>query len=126
MREVVEVQLGGAVYSLLPTWGAYAEIESRTGSSIRSLWYRFATGDVKLTEMAVILTAGMKAQDPGANIGEQAALRAIFEAGPWWDQDDGLLRKLIDYLEALGWTPEQRGKIEAELQKEMASRAASA
>lgn len=126
MRDVVEVQLGGAVYSLRPTWGAYAEIESRTGTSIRALWYRFATGDVKLAEMATILTAGMKAYDPSANIGEQAALRAIFDAGPWWDQQDGIGTRLIEYLEALGWSPEQREKIQAEVEKEAMERARSA
>lgn len=126
MRDVIEVQLGGMVYSLRPTWGAYAEIESRTSTSIRALWYRFATGDVKLAEMATILTAGMKAYDPAANIGEQAALRAIFEAGPWWDQADGIGTRLIEYLEALGWSPEQREKIQAEVEKEATERARSA
>lgn len=126
MRESVQVNLGGAVYQLLPTWGAYAEIESRTGSSIRALWYKFATGDVKLSEMTTILVAGMKASDPNMNISENAAMRSIFEAGPWWDQEDGVNVKLIQYLEALGWTPEQREKIEAEEEKQRTAKAPSA
>lgn len=126
MRETVEIILGGATYSLRPTWTAYAEIEARTGSSIRSLWYRFATGDIKLSEMSAVLLAGMKAFDAERNIGEQAVTRAIFDAGPWWDQEDGISSRLVEYLEALGWTPEQREKIKAEVAAESRETASSA
>lgn len=126
MREFVEVQLGGATYTLLPTWGAYAEIESRTGHSIRSLWFRFATGDVKLSEMATILVAGMKANGTDINVGENKAMEAIFEAGPWWDQADGINSRLIEYLEKLGWTPEQREKIQAEVEQASEAKTPSA
>lgn len=116
MRESVEIFLSGVPYQLRPTWSAYAEIESRTGRSIRALWMAIASGDAKLTELTAIVVAGMKAADSTMNIGEQAAMRAIYESGVWWDQDDGVSLKIVEYLEALGWTPEQREKIVAEIE----------
>lgn len=66
--------------------------------------------------MAIVVVAGMRASpsSEGKNITEDAAMRAIFDEGTWWDMEDGVGRAILDYLEALGWTPEQRGKIEAE------------
>lgn len=126
MRDSVEIMLGGAMYSLRPTWGAYAEIEARTGLSLRALWFKFSTGDIKLSEMSAIIVAGMKANAGEMNISEQAAMRSIFDAGPWWDHEDGLSSKLISYLEALGWTPEQREKIQAEVEAENQAKTSSA
>lgn len=117
MRESIDILLNGAAYQLRPTWGAYAEIESRTGRSIRELWIAIANGSIKLSEMAAILVAGMKASDPGMNIGEHKAMQALYESGTWWDQDDGAAIKVAEYLESLGWTPEQRKKIQAEIEK---------
>lgn len=117
MRESIEIMLGGVPYQLRPTWAAYAEIESRTGRSIRSLWVSIASGDVKLAELSAIVVAGMKASDSSMNIGEQATMRAVFDEGVWWDQEDGVALKVVEYLEVLGWTPEQREKIAAEIDK---------
>lgn len=117
MRESVTIMLGGEPHALRPTWAAYAEIESRTGRSIRQLWIGVASGDIKLSEMAAVVVAGMKAEDPTRNIGEQQTMRALYESGTWWDKDDGVAMKVVEYLEALGWTPEQREKIKAEIEK---------
>ena len=118
MRDTVSIMFGGAVYQLRPTWQAYAEIESRTGKSLRALWISIASGDVKLMELATVVMAGMKAADPNMNLSESATMRALFDAGVWWDQDEGIALKVAEYLEMLGWTPEQREKIKAEIEKQ--------
>lgn len=125
MRDGVDIRLGGVDYSLLPTWQAYSDIEARTGKSLRSLWIALLTSQLELRSMAVIVCAGMRASDASRNIGEDAAARAIFDEGTWWDLEDGIGRRILDYLEALGWTPDQRGKIKAEAAK-MANMAPSA
>lgn len=118
MRESLEIMLGGVPYQLRPTWAAYAEIESRTGKSIRQLWVGIASGEVKLSELAAIVVAGMKAASDGSqNIGEQKVMQAVYEAGTWWDQEGGIAIRIAEYLEILGWTPEQREKIKAEIDK---------
>lgn len=117
MREVVTLRLGGVDQVLSPTWGAYADIEARTGKSIRQLWIALLTSSLELRHMAVIVCAGMRASDGGRNISEERTMQLIFESGVWWDLEDGIGPAIIAYLEALGWTPEQRGKIAAERER---------
>lgn len=125
MRESVNIMLGGSSYELRPTWSAYADIEARTGKSLRSLWVGIASGDVKLIELGIIVAAGIKAADPSINVGEQQAMRSIYESGTWWDQEDGISTKIMKYLEVLGWTPEQLEKIKAEVEAEQKAKASS-
>lgn len=126
MRESVTIMLGGSSYELRPTWSAYADIEARTGKSIRNLWISIASGDIKLIELGIIVAAGIKAADPSKNVGEQQAMRSIYEAGTWWDQEDGVSTTILKYLESLGWTPEQLEKIKAEVEAETRAKASSA
>lgn len=76
--------------------------------------------------MAIIVVAGMKASSSAGNISEDAAMRALFDEGVWWDMEDGVGLAVLQYLEALGWTPEQRVKIEAERKRLEAETARSA
>lgn len=111
MREVARIRLGGVEHMLRPTWEAYADIEARTNFSIRSLWIRIAKGEATLRELAVIVAAGLKASDEsGRTVSETKAMQLLFEDGPW---EDETLAPISEYLELLGWTPEQRKKIMA-------------
>lgn len=121
MREAVKIALGGTEFSLRPTWSAYGEIESRCGP-LNTLWRNLSIGNVTLQHMTVIVAAGIKAaggSPDGRPVSEDAVSKRLFEQGPWSDE---VRVPILEYIEALGWTPEQRKKIQAETerhQKEM-------
>ncbi len=60
-RGEVEVALGGARYTLRPTFEALCEIEERTGLGLVELARRFWEGRFGVGELAVVLWAGIRA-----------------------------------------------------------------
>lgn len=115
MREVVKIDLGGVEYSLRPTWSAYGEIESRCGP-LNTLWRNLSMANVSLQEMAIVVATGIKAaggSPDGRAVSEAAVSKRLFEQGPWSEE---VRVPILEYLESLGWTPEQRKKIQAEME----------
>lgn len=113
MREVVSIVLGGVEHQLRPTWEAYGEIEARCGPLFQ-LWQKVGLGGATLQEMAVIVAAGMRAAGSvdGRKIDETSVGRRIYEVGAF---SDDVKLPILQFIEALGWTPEQRKKLEAEI-----------
>ena len=60
-RGEVEVMLGGARYTLRPTFEALCEIEDRTGLGLVELARRFWEGRFGARQLAVVLWAGIRA-----------------------------------------------------------------
>jgi len=60
-RGEVEVTLGGARYTLRPTFEALCEIEDRTGLGLVELARRFWEGRFGARQLAVVLWAGIRA-----------------------------------------------------------------
>lgn len=118
MRELVKITLGGSEHFMRPTWEAYGEIESRCGP-LNALWRSIGFGTATLKDLATVVTVGMRAAGSvdGRKIDETAVSRRIYEAGPWSDEVTG---PILEFLESLGWTPEQRKKLAADLEKNKA------
>lgn len=112
MREVVKIRLGASECLMRPTYAAYGEIEARLGA-LRQVYTQVMTGGATLASLAAIVTIGMKQVDQGdgRQVEEQKVAKLIYEAGPW---SDDVLVPIGELLASLGWTPEQKGKIEAE------------
>lgn len=119
MREVVKIELGGAVKLMRPTFAAYGDIEARTGQPLRTVYTSIVTGSATLQTMADVVMVGMEQvegqeTDPrtGVKISAEAIAERLYENGAWSDE---VIGPISDFLAALGWTPDQRKKIAAEL-----------
>lgn len=119
MREATKISLGGAVKMMRPTFEAYGEIETRTGLPLRSVYTAVVTGSATLETMATVVLVGMSQVDgqtqdarTGQGISVEGVAERLYENGVWSDQ---VIGPIADFLASLGWTPEQRKKIEAEL-----------
>ena len=112
MRELVKITLGGAEHNLRPTWEAYGEIEARCGP-LNGLWQSVGYGTATLAQMAAIVTIGLRAAGSldGRKIDEATVSQRLYEAGPWSNE---VRVPITEYLESLGWTPDQRKKLQAE------------
>ena len=112
MREGIAMKLGGTDASLLPTFQAYADIERRLGQPLRQIYTLAATGMLPVMDMATVVTIGanegMLAGDRPLDLNKTAEV--LYSAGIFSDE---VLVPVVDYLAALGWTPEQRRKIAA-------------
>ncbi|REF69649.1 hypothetical protein E3U25_18750 [Paracoccus versutus] len=115
MREIIKIRLGASDCLMRPTFAAYGDIETRLGP-LRPLYTQILTGSGTLAALACIVTVGMRQTDQGdgRQVDEQKVAKMIFEAGPW---SDDVIIPIGEYLAALGWTPEQKGKIEAEAER---------
>ena len=60
-RGDVEIELAGRRFLLRPTFAAIAEIEERSGQGLIALARRLAAGDIRITDVATIVTAGLRA-----------------------------------------------------------------
>lgn len=89
-RGVVEVELGGQVYELTPSWQALDEIETALGTGVGLLLRKVLTGSTELSfhEQAVIIRAGIRAtgaaqgsDDRGASLDRVKAM--LFDAGAY-------------------------------------------
>lgn len=111
MRERVMMHIGASEHPLAPTYGAAAEIEAATNSSLAQLWQAHAAGALQLGELAVIVTAGMNAARPDSAEPHDVAAH-LFERGVG---EARLRREIAAYLAALLWSPaEAREKLAAE------------
>jgi hypothetical protein len=99
-----------------PTFGAYGDIEARIGS-LRQAYSNVMTGIATLRDMAIIVTIGLKAhgEDGQREFSEDKTAKLLFDEGAW---SDDVIASIADFLAALGWTPEQRKKIAAEVQRQ--------
>lgn len=114
MREIVSIRLGASDCQMRPNFEAYGEIEARLGP-LRTLYTQVVTGGATLSALAWVVTCGMRQIDQGGRqVDEQKVAKMIFEAGPWHDE---VIAPIGDFLAALGWTPEQKAKIEAEVER---------
>ncbi len=111
MRERVNMQVGAGEHPLAPTYGAAAEIEAATRSSIAQLWAAHAGGGLQIVELALIVAAGMNAAKPGSAEASDVA-EHLFERGVG---DERFRREVAAFLAALLWSPaEAREKLAAE------------
>lgn len=122
MREAVQITFGRQVYLLRPTFAAYGDIEARLGS-LRTVYTTVASGTATLEAMAFVAYVGMNQVDgqkadpkTGIAITEEGVAMGIFENGAW--DLEATIKPLSDFLAALGWTPEQRKKIDAGMDEE--------
>ncbi len=76
-----------------PSFKAVCEIERTTGVSVAALAKRFLQGDVKISELAAIVTAGLREAGEPATYEKVGEL--VFEAGM-----DNVLLQVLDYLGA--------------------------
>ena len=118
MRELTKITLGGAEKLMRPTFAAYGDIEARIGP-LRGVYTSVATGTATLEQMAIIVFVGMSQVDDqrrdertGADITIEAIAERIYENGPWSEES---IEPVVEYLASLGWTPDQRKKIAADL-----------
>ena len=91
-RGEVKIELGGKAYVMRPTFGAIAEIESRTGIGIADLAERAVRGRIKMTEMAAVVTSGLVA----------AGEPAVYEKVGQMIFDQGMLTVAAPVVEFLG------------------------
>jgi len=123
MRGSVKIVLGGKEKSLRPAFDAYDQIEERLGP-LRQVYTSVVTGTATLQAMAHVVYVGMSQIDDqlidartGTNITEEAIAQRLYDAGPW---SDDVIGPISDFVAALGWTPDQRKKIAAEVEKQEA------
>lgn len=119
MRESTNIVLGGAAYIMRPTFAAYGDIESRLGQKLRQVHTSVFSGLASLDEMAKIVHIGISQEDgqlvdqrTGIEITPDGIAEAIYENGAF--DLEMTIQPLTAYIASLGWTPEQRKKIEAE------------
>jgi len=85
-RGEVAITLAGKSFVLRPTYGALAEIESTLGCGIVALVRRLERGDFGVVDLAVIVTAGLKAagepatQDKVGEMIRQAGFAPVVKA----------------------------------------------
>lgn len=116
MREVIKIKLGGAEHAMRPTFEAYGDIEAQLGA-LRPLYTQVITGSASLSALATIVAIGMRQveRSDGRAVEESTVARRIYDQGVWSDE---VIIATSEFLAALGWTPEQRKKIEAEAEKQ--------
>jgi hypothetical protein len=124
MREVVKIKLGGAQFSLRPTFEAYGEIEAQTGKPLRNLYTGVVYGSATLVELSQIVLIGIQQVD-GQDVDQRSGAKFQVDtvAQRLWDNgifSEDVIGPISDYLAALGWTPAQRKKIAAELDEKEA------
>ncbi len=59
-RGEVEITLAGKTYVMRPTFGAMVEIEQTSGEPIYALCRRLLEGNVSVTEVTHVITAGLR------------------------------------------------------------------
>ncbi len=111
MRELVVFTLDGAKIPLRPTFEAYGAIEARFGN-MRQVYTTVVTGFASLEVLSGIIKIG--SDEAGETFGEDAIQRRIYANGAF--HEDTIL-PVADFLASLGWTPEQRKKIQADAAK---------
>ena len=97
----VEIELGGKTFVMRPSFKAVCEIEQVTGVGIAALAARLLNGEEKVSEIAAVITAGLReAGEPATfeKVGEM-----VFEAGI-----EKVLRPVIQFLTALMGDGEER------------------
>lgn len=67
-RGEVEVTLGGRRFTMRPSFAAIAEIESRSGQGLVALARRLTAGDIRVSDFATIIAAGLRAAGEPARI----------------------------------------------------------
>lgn len=121
MRPVIEIRLGGALHSMRPTFKAYGDIEAKLSLTIRELYSKASVGVLSLYEMGEIVSIGMSEflseQEGARGVDAEKTRKMLYEQGTW---DEALIISITDYLASLGWTPEQRKKITAEIERQEA------
>lgn len=60
-RGEVELSLGGRRFVMRPSFAAIAEIETRSGQGLVGLARRLTAGDIRVSDFATVITAGLKA-----------------------------------------------------------------
>ena len=75
----IEIELGGRRFVMRPSYKAVCEIEEATGVGVPALAARVMNGQEKLTEIAAIVTAGLRAAGEPASFGKVGEM--IFAAG---------------------------------------------
>ena len=60
-RGEVEIELDGKRFVMRPTFQAIAEIEQQTGTGLIALLHRMTDGGLRVSDLAVIIAAGLKA-----------------------------------------------------------------
>jgi hypothetical protein len=78
-RGEVEIELGGRRFVMRPTFQAIAEMEKQTGRGVIELLQSLSDGGLKVSELAAIITAGLKAAGEPARYDKVGAL--LLEGG---------------------------------------------
>lgn len=60
-RGEVEIELDGKRFVMRPTFQAIAEIEQQTGTGLIALLHRMTDGGLRVSDLAVIVAAGLRA-----------------------------------------------------------------
>lgn len=60
-RGEVEIELDGKRFVMRPTFQAIAEIEQQTGTGLIALLHRMTDGSLRVSDLAVIVAAGLRA-----------------------------------------------------------------
>lgn len=111
MRDRVEVEFGGRVYSLLPTFEVTDAFEGRFNGLFDHL-EKLSNGIASIHVRGFLMYLGLKASDDSTNWTEEAVRKSMFEAGHW---SEDMVAKEIEFIQRLIYTPEQfQAKKEAE------------
>lgn len=78
-RGEVEIALAGRRFTLRPTFQAIAEIEKQTGCGLIELLQCLSGGGVKVSDLAAIITAGLRAAGEPARFDKVGAM--LLESG---------------------------------------------
>ena len=78
-RGEVEIELGGRRFVMRPSFQAIAEMEKQTGRGLIELLQSLSDGGLKVSELAAIITAGLKAAGEPARYDKVGAL--LLEGG---------------------------------------------
>jgi len=123
MREVTKIKVGGAEYNLRPTFHAYGDIESSLGKPMRELYHMAGTGMLTLAQTAEIVLIGMrqiegqtKDRRTGADFTIDGIAQGLWDGGTFSAET---INPVVEFIASLSWTPAQRKKIEAEVDKQM-------
>ena len=60
-RGEVEIELDGKRFVMRPTFQAIAEIEQQTGTGLIALLHRMTDGGLRVSDLAIIVAAGLRA-----------------------------------------------------------------
>ena len=84
-RGEVELSLDGRRFVLRPSFAAIAEIEARCGEGVIALARRLAAGDIRVSDFAAVVTAGLKAAGEPARfetVGEMVLREGLGSLAP--------------------------------------------